>query len=99
MVLSLSSHNVIQYLHKAGLCSSEEGIYADSELLHTNKKNLNLLVTLAENRKLLVKQERYTDNDGNPQDFFNEWLFHQLLQQFPVLRNISAIASLVVHFD
>jgi hypothetical protein len=109
MVLSLSSHNVIQYLQKTGLCSSEEGVNADSELTQSSKKNTNLLVTLAGNHKLLVKQERYVNNDANPQEFFNEWLFHQLLKQFPVLKNISAIAqsdrpsgtitSLLVHFD
>ncbi|BAY43917.1 aminoglycoside phosphotransferase [Scytonema sp. HK-05] len=99
MVLSLSSHNVIQYLHKAGLCSSEEGVYADSELLLTSMKNCNLLVNLNGNYKLLVKQERYINNDANSHEFFNEWLFHQLLQQFPVLGNIPAIASLLVHFD
>jgi hypothetical protein len=47
----------------------------------------------------LVKQERYINNDANSHDFFNEWLFHQLLEQFPVLGNIPAIASLLVHFD
>ncbi|MGH2415794.1 MAG: aminoglycoside phosphotransferase family protein, partial [Microcystaceae cyanobacterium] len=99
MVLSLSSQNVIQYLSKAGLCSSEEGANTDSEITQTSQKNFNLLVTLAGNHKLLVKQEQCIDNDGNQQEFFNEWLFHQLLQQFPVLGNISAIASLVVHFD
>ncbi|NJM73361.1 MAG: aminoglycoside phosphotransferase family protein [Scytonema sp. RU_4_4] len=99
MVLSLSSHNVIQYLYKAGLCSSEEGANTDSELPRTSQKNFNLLVTLPGNNKILVKQERFIDNDGEPQEFFNEWLFHQLLQQFPVLGNISVIASLVVHFD
>ncbi|MBW4499327.1 MAG: aminoglycoside phosphotransferase family protein [Scytonema hyalinum WJT4-NPBG1] len=99
MVLSLSSHNVIQYLHKAGLCSSEEGVYADSELPLSSMKNCNLLVNLTANHKLLVKQERYINNDANSHDFFNEWLFHQLLQQFPVLGNIPAIASLLVHFD
>ena len=99
MVLSLSSHNVIQYLHKAGLCSSEEGVYADSELPLSSMKNCNLLVNLTANHKLLVKQERYINNDANSHDFFNEWLFHQLLEQFPVLGNIPAIASLLVHFD
>lgn len=99
MVLSLSSHNVIQYLHKAGLCSSEEGVYADSELPLSSMKNCNLLVNLTANHKLLVKQERYINNDANSHEFFNEWLFHQLLQQFPVLGNIPAIASLLVHFD
>ncbi|BAZ19534.1 aminoglycoside phosphotransferase [Kalymmatonema gypsitolerans NIES-4073] len=99
MVLSLSSHNVIQYLHKVGLCSSEEGVYADSELPLSSMKNCNLLVNLTANHKLLVKQERYINNDANSHEFFNEWLFHQLLQQFPVLKNIPAIASLLVHFD
>ena len=99
MVLSLSSYNVIQYLQNVGLSSSEDGAYADSELYLSSKKNFNLLVTLSENRQLLVKQERYIENDGNPQEFFNEWLFHQLLQRFPELGNISAIAPLVAHFD
>ncbi len=99
MVLSLSSYNVIQYLQNVGLSSSEDGAYADSELYLSSKKNFNLLVTLSENRQLLVKQERYIENDGNPHEFFNEWLFHQLLQRFPELGNISAIAPLVAHFD
>ncbi|AFZ27781.1 putative aminoglycoside phosphotransferase [Cylindrospermum stagnale PCC 7417] len=99
MLLSLSSHNVIQYLQDVGLCSSEDGASYESELPESGNKNINLLVTLAGNRKLLVKQERNVNNDGTPHEFLNEWLFHQLLQQFPVLGNISAIASLVLHFD
>lgn len=99
MVLSLSSYNVIQYLQNVGLSSSEDGAYADSEVYLSSKNNFNLLVTLSENRKLLVKQERHIENDGNPQEFFNEWLFQQLLQRFPELGNISAIAPLVAHFD
>jgi thiamine kinase-like enzyme len=98
MVLSLSSQNVIQYLQDAGLCSSEDGASNESEL-PDGSKNLNLLVNLVGNGKLLVKQERHNHQDETPHEFFNEWLFHQLLQQFPVIGNISAIASLVVHFD
>lgn len=98
MVLSLSSQNVIQYLQNAGLCSSEDGTVSESEL-PDGSKNFNLLVNLASNRKLLVKQERGNHNRETSHEFFNEWLFHQLLQQFPVIGNISAIASLVVHFD
>ena len=100
MVLSLSSHNVIQYLLEAGLCSSEDDASDKSELPGSSKNNFGLLVTLADNRKLLIKQERnLKNNDGAPRELFQEWLFHQLLQQFPVLGNISAIAPLVVHFD
>jgi Ser/Thr protein kinase RdoA (MazF antagonist) len=97
MVFSLSSHNVIQYLEGAGLCSSEDGTSADSELLHG--KNHNFVVTSPSNRKLLVKQERYEENHGFSHELFNEWLLHQLLERFPVLGNISAIASSLVHFD
>ena len=99
MVLSLSCSNVIQYLQDAGLSSLKDGTFVESELPPSSKKNFNLLVTLSANRKLLVKQERHIENDANPQEFFNEWLFHQLLQRFPVLGNISAIAPLVAHFD
>ncbi|ACC81242.1 phosphotransferase family protein [Nostoc punctiforme] len=100
MVLSLSSHNVIQYLQEAGLCSSEDDASDKSELPGSSKNNSDLLVTLADNRKLLVKQEHNVkNNDVAPRELFQEWLFHQLLQQFPVLGNISAIAPLVVHFD
>ncbi|MFQ4145709.1 aminoglycoside phosphotransferase family protein [Chlorogloeopsis sp. ULAP02] len=98
MIFTLSSHNVIQYLQKADLCSLEDGASAKN-LPETNKKNANLLVTLKGDRTLLVKQEHQIDDHRIPQEFFKEWLFHQLLQQFPVLGNIAEIASLVVHFD
>lgn len=100
MVLSLSSHNVIQYLQEAGLCNSEDDASDKSELPGSSKNNFDLLVTLADNRKLLIKQERNVNNkDAAPHELFQEWLFHQLLQQFPVLGNISAIAPSLVHFD
>jgi hypothetical protein len=99
MVLSLSSQNVLQYLQKVGLSDLEYEANANLETLRSSQNNLNLLVTIAENHKLLVKQERCIHNEGNPYELYNEWLFHQLLEHFPVLRNISAIASLVAHFD
>ncbi|WP_138498767.1 phosphotransferase family protein [Nostoc sp. PA-18-2419] len=99
MVLSLSSHNVIQYLQDVGLCNSGHGRSDESDLPRSSSKNFNLLVTLADNRQLLLKQERIINSEGLPHELFKEWLFHQLLQQFPVLGNVSAIAPLVVHFD
>ncbi|MEA5504536.1 phosphotransferase [Halotia wernerae UHCC 0503] len=99
MLLPMSSQNVIQYLQEVGICSSENATSDETELLESSKKNFNLLVTLADNRKLLVKQERSLKNHQTSHELFNEWLFHQLLQQFPVIGNISAIAPLVLHFD
>jgi hypothetical protein len=98
MVISLSADNVIKYLKDISL-TKEDGGFVNSKLLSNSHKNCNLLVTLPGESKLLVKQEHYVENDGTPQEFFNEWLFHQLLQQFPVLGNIVAITPLVVHYD
>lgn len=95
MVFSLSSHNVIQYLQVAGLCSLEDGALFDSQLPHC--KNRNFLVTQS-GQKLLVKQERSLDNEI-PHSLFNELLQHQLMEQFPVLRNITALSCTVLHFD
>ena len=100
MKFSLSSQNVIQYLQDAGLSSSEDGATADADLPHSSsRKNLNLLVTLADNRKFVVKQELFPEFNGIPHEFFNEWLFHQLLESFPVLGNIKALSPLLAHYD
>ncbi|TBR58519.1 LPS biosynthesis choline kinase [Westiellopsis prolifica IICB1] len=101
MVFSMYSpnHHLIEHLQNVGLCSSEDGVVADSELVESSNKNINLLINLESDRKLLVKQERNIEHDGIPQELFNEWLFHQLLQQFPVLGNIAEIGSLLLHFD
>jgi thiamine kinase-like enzyme len=99
MLSPLSAQNVIQYLHTAGLCSLVEGTFEILNLPETNKKNRNLVVKLGDNRQVLVKQERQIETDIINHELFNEWLFQQLLQKFPVLGNISAIAPLVLHFD
>jgi len=99
MLSSLSSQNVIQYLLNAGLCSAEDGAAYRSVLPENTKKNRNLLVILADNRQLLIKQERNINNDQSSHELFNESLFHQLLQQFPVIGNIGAISSSLLHFD
>lgn len=98
MLSSLSSNNVIQYLQEAGLCSTEDGASADSELPQSSK-NRNFRVNLSGNRTLLVKQEESPHPSGAPHELFNEWLFSELLQKFPVLGNIPAIASSVQHYD
>ncbi len=99
MLSPLSSQNVIQYLLNAGLCSAEDGAAYKSVLPKNSQKNENLLVILADNRQLLIKQERNINNDQSSHELFNEWLFHQLLQQFPVIGNIGAISSSLLHFD
>jgi thiamine kinase-like enzyme len=99
MVFSISSYNVAKYLQEIGLISAKNSSIEYSEIPSTSKKNFNLVVTMSENYQLLVKQERYSENQENHQEFFKEWLFHQLLQQFPDLGDISGVKPLVAHFD
>ena len=99
MLSSLSSQNVIQYLEQIGLCSAKEGATYQSIFPKNNHKNCNLLVMLAGNHQLMIKQERKINDDYISHELFNEWLFHQLLEKFPVIGNIGAIASSLLHFD
>lgn len=99
MLLPLSSQKVIEYLKARGMYCSEDGALNQYELLTSSQHNLNLLLTLGDHQKLLVKQKCDLGNYGNYHDFFNEWLFQQFLQQFPVIGNITDIAPLIVSFD
>ena len=97
MAFSLSSQNVSQYLLASDLCaqSALEGLKIEPKHL----KNFNLLVSLPDDRKLLVKQERLGQDGQTANEFFNEWRFHQLLQAFPELGDLTASVSEVAHFD
>lgn len=97
MAFSLSSHNVSQYLLASGLCNQSDLESLKIEPKHL--KNFNLLVSLPDRRKLLVKQERHGQNGQTANEFFNEWQFHQLLQAFPELGNLATSVSQVAHFD
>lgn len=99
MTFLLSTQTVSQYLFNIGLCERE-----DIELIQVepnkSSKNFNLLVSLPDDRKLFVKQERRQTNGKYAKDFFNEWQFHQLLQQFPnLLSSVYSSVSQIIYFD
>lgn len=56
----LSSQNIFNYLNSRNLCFQEQDL-GQPELKHA--KNFNLLFSLKDGRKLLVKQER-CDREG-----------------------------------
>ena len=93
MLSSLSSQNVIQYLHKTGLCSAEDGAAYKSVLPENSQKNRNLLVILADNRQLLIKQERKINNDLSSHELFNEWRSHQYYQLLEIAVITGEIAT------
>ena len=72
MVFSLSSQNVSEYLLELDLCNREDLESAKIELQEF-AKNFNLLVSFPNNCKLLIKQERRSNNGTTAHEFFNEW--------------------------
>ena len=97
MALLLSSHNVANYLKGLALCTD-----ADKDLVQIDSipaKNFNLLVTLSNGHKYLVKQERYASDGKTAGEFLNEWRIQEFLQQFPELENFRAFLPVVLHFD
>lgn len=97
MTFLLSSDNVFDYLVYHRICHEQEKSTAKIELKPA--KNFNLLVTLADERQLLVKQERYHQNGKTLGEFQDEWRIHNLCQNFPEFSYLRNFISEVVHFD
>jgi serine/threonine protein kinase len=97
-MFSLSAQNVIQYLIDTGLLSSEDlaSTFFESQ---ESGKNFNLLVSLTHNRKRLIKQERPGYDGETANEFFNEWLYYKFQERFTNLKEISTLASMLLHFD
>jgi thiamine kinase-like enzyme len=96
MPFLLNSHNVFEYLVELGLCNNSE--QALSKVEPVVAKNFNLLVTLNDSRKLLVKQERHKQGKAAG-EFLGEWLLKELLQRFSELNHLRLFLPEVLHFD
>lgn len=93
----LSSQNVAEYLVEQGLCDQEEQTQIQIE--PKVAKNFNLLLSLPNDHKLLVKQERYNQDGKTAGEFAREWRMHEFLQQFPELGHLRPCLSEILHFD
>lgn len=97
MTFLLSSENVFAYLSSQGILNEPK-----QEIIKLEPKpakNFNLLLTLLDNRQLLVKQERHNSEGKTAGEFRNEWLVHQFFQKFPELNLIRPSLSEVLYFD
>jgi thiamine kinase-like enzyme len=97
MTFLLKSQNVFDYLVKHGFC--EPADKALSKVEPVAAKNFNLLITFPNNRKILVKQERYNQQGKAVGEFLHEWRIQELLNQFPDLEYLHSSLPEVVHFD
>lgn len=97
MTFVLSSQNVFEYLIEQNLCIEEE--QSQNEVEHKFAKNFNLLVSLGNKRKLLVKQERLNNEGKTAGEFFREWQIQEFLQRFPELGSMRSWLSEAIHFN
>jgi thiamine kinase-like enzyme len=97
MALQLSSQNVFNYLISQGICNQEDELLSEIELKPA--KNFNLLITLPDNRQILVKQERLNREGKTRGDFLEEWQIHSFCKTFPEIGHLRAYLSEAVHFD
>jgi thiamine kinase-like enzyme len=95
MVFLLTQTNVFGYL-------ANLGYHSDS---NTNKiepvaaKNFNLLLTVRDNLRILVKQEHHNQAGKAIGEFIAESQVHELIRNFPPLHHWQASISELLHFD
>jgi hypothetical protein len=95
MVFLLNQTNVFEYLTDLGY---QSGSTID-DIEPVSAKNFNLLVTLTEDLKLLVKQERHDQKGKAIGEFLAEWQIQELMRNFPALGHWQSLVSEVLHFD
>ncbi len=95
MVFLLNQTNVFEYLANLGYRS--DGITERVEPVMA--KNFNLLLSVNEDSKLLVKQERHNHEGKAVGEFLAESQVHELAVNFPTLSYWQASVSELLHFD
>jgi len=97
MPFVLSSENVFSYLISQRICTQEEQSVSKIDL--KSAKNFNLLLTLPDNRQLLVKQERINREGKTSGEFIDEWQVHNFFQTFSAVNHLRSSLSEAIHFD
>lgn len=97
MTFLLSAQTVSEYLFKQNICTYKEPKLSQVE--PKLAKNFNLLLTLPDGRKLLVKQERHDQEGKTSGEFLNEWRIQEFLQHFSEISYIRSMLSEALHFD
>lgn len=97
MSFQLSSQNIFAYLNEHDLCLLKDKDQTKIEFKAA--KNFNLLVTLSDNRQLLIKQERYLTEGKNLAEFIQEWHIQKLVKSFPELQQLTNWLPDLLYFN
>jgi Phosphotransferase enzyme family len=98
MVTILDTGNVFEYLAALDYCKIADR--DTSEVTVIPAKNFNLLITFADGKNLLVKQELHNDCGQTRQEFRLAWRIQELVKYFPDFRTrITDFLPKLLHFD
>ena len=92
----LNSDNVFEYLDRHDF--GDRNKQNENTVEPLAAKNFNLLVTLTDDYKLLVKQERHNLEGKAAGEFKCEWYIQEWLQQYPQ-QQIHPFLPELLHFD
>jgi hypothetical protein len=94
----LDTDNIFEYLARLNYCDLADR--ATSQMTIIDAKNFNVLVALADGRKLLVKQELHNDRGQTKGEFWSAWQMQQLMVSFPNFGNkIGGFLPEILYFD
>lgn len=97
MSFLLSSENVFEYLARHHIYTRTEEYLEQIE--RKVARNFNLLLSLPDDRKIIIKQESYSPDSKITSGLLNEWRIQEFLQQFEALSYLSSFVSKVIHFN
>jgi thiamine kinase-like enzyme len=98
MKIILDTQNVFEYLTAIDYCQLADR--DTSQIGMIIAKNFNLLISFADGRNLLVKQELSNDRGETKGEFFTAWLMQEFVEHFPTFGGeIGHFLPELLHFD
>lgn len=98
MITILDTDNVFEYLTNLNYCSIADRSTSTVSVIPA--KNFNLLITFADGKNLLIKQEIHNSQGKTKEEFHLAWRMQQLVENFPDFGSkISGFIPKLLHFD
>ncbi|MCF4970029.1 phosphotransferase [Nostoc sp. CMAA1605] len=98
MKIKLNSQNVFEYLFEHKILDksiSQSAVKVEA----IAAKNFNLLLSLPDSKKFLIKQERVNQVGKVQNEFLYEWQMQDLIEHFPELNYLQVYLRKLIHYD
>ncbi len=98
MTTILDTENVFEYLSGLNYCNLADR--DTSQVTITHGKNFNLLISFADGKNLLIKQEIYNQQGETKGEFWTAWRMNEFVKQFPTFgAEIENFLPELLYFD